>query len=107
MEWPWVSRSRYKRELRQLEEAYGVSTDDLRQRLMALIDQVTHVQRRGMMNGQREIAVRIFVPESEREEFIFAPSQRDEYWWHVAKKITADLKKEAGRGLYSFAGDSK
>lgn len=92
MKWPFVSRSRYERELQQLEKAYSTSSDELRKRLTSLIDRIVCIkfERREKL---KEIGIRVFV--SERESMFFSPFENEEYWWEIAQKITQSLKAEA------------
>lgn len=92
MKLPWITRSRYERELKLLEKAYAVRTDDLRLRLESLIDKIVHIKfdRR---EGTKQIGVTVLI--SERENMFFSPFEKEEYWWYVGEKITNSLKRES------------
>lgn len=95
MKLPFVSRDRYERELRMLEAAYGVRTDDLRARLIALIEKFSMVITRRIKNQGIEVHVKFVVSESELQHYQFSPGERDEFWWHVGRRVTEELKKHA------------
>jgi hypothetical protein len=92
---PWISRSRYERELELLAVAYGIRTDDLRARLMSLIERFSMVVMRRIKNRGMEVHVKFVVSETELQHYYFSPAERDELWWHVGRRITEELKKQS------------
>jgi hypothetical protein len=96
MKLPFISRSRYEREIKQLREAYEVRTGDLRERLAHLIAAVTHIRMYPAHGaGDTEIAVKVRLPSELRENFILSPFQREEFWWHVGQNIIEQIKANA------------
>jgi hypothetical protein len=93
---PFVSRSRYERELQQLREAYSVSTKDLRERLTRLIESVTFIRMGpSISRDEKMVSVTVRLPSMVKENFMFSPFQREEYWWHVGQNIVEQLKAHA------------
>lgn len=91
MKFPFVTRTRYERELAQIERAYSTSSDELRHRLESLIDKIVLIKF-DRYEDQKQVIVRVAV--SEKEDYYFSPFERENFWWHIGQKITNSLKRE-------------